>query len=108
MLPVDRHFFRSAPRLAGSLTRLDTAWEAIRDHAQGDGVAALRLREAAALLASSRWACRAAQARTETRGMHRRLDAPESQPAQARRLTIAGIDQPVLSFDSLPLEAAAS
>lgn len=108
MLPVDRNFFRSAPKLAVSLARLDAAWATIRDHAQGEGAAAFRLREAAALLASSRWAYRSAQARTETRGMHRRLDAPASDAAQARRLTIAGVDQPVPRFDSLSLEAAAS
>lgn len=108
MLPVDRNFFRSAPKLAGSLARLDAAWEAIRDHAQGEGAAAFRLREAAALLASSRWASRAAAVRTETRGMHRRLDAPASDATQARRLSITGVDQPTLLFDIEPAEAAAS
>jgi succinate dehydrogenase/fumarate reductase flavoprotein subunit len=108
MLPVDRNFFRSAPKLDGSLARLDAAWGTIRDHAQGSGATAFRLREAAALLASSRWAYRAALLRTETRGMHRRLDAAGSDPAQMRRISIAGVDQPSLGFDIQPAEAAAS
>lgn len=108
MLPVERNFFRSAPTLNASLTRLDAAWATLRDHGQGEGANAFRLREAAALLASSRWAYRAAAARSETRGMHRRLDAPAGAPALARRLTLAGVDQPVLNFDRPPQEAAAS
>lgn len=108
MLPLDRNFFRSAAKLGTSLARLDAAWATLRDHGHGTGAAGFRLREAAALLASSRWAYRAAQLRTETRGMHRRLDAPGSDDAQARRLSISGVDQPTLSFDIHPAEAAAS
>ena len=99
LLPIDRNFFRSAPKLARSLTRLDAAWSELRDHAQGTGHAALRLREAAGLLASSRWAYRAAEQRTETRGMQRRLDAPNRDPALARRLTVAGLNHVRTEFE---------
>jgi succinate dehydrogenase/fumarate reductase flavoprotein subunit len=108
LLPVERNFFRSAPKLAASLGRLDVAWEEVRDHAHGAGMAALRLREAAGLLASSRWAYRAAEARTETRGMHRRLDMPVSDPALARRITVSGIDRPRIELDARPAEVIAS
>ncbi|MFK8252885.1 FAD-dependent oxidoreductase [Ancylobacter terrae] len=108
LLPVDRNFFRSAPKLAASLARLDAAWEELRDHAQGSGMAALRLREAAGLIATSRWAYRAAELRTETRGMHRRLDAPQGNPALARRISISGVDRPLLAVDTLAPEVAAS
>lgn len=108
LLPVDRNFFRSAPKLASSLARLDAAWEDIRDHAQGTGAVRLRLREAAGLLASSRWAYRAAELRTETRGMHRRLEAPTSDPALARRITVSGVDRPALTFDTHERERAAT
>lgn len=108
LLPVDRNFFRSVPKLDGSLARLDAAWGTIRDHAHGSGAIAFRLREAAALLASSRWAYRTAKLRNETRGMHRRLEAPTSDPALARRITISGVDRPELAFDALAVEVAAT
>ncbi|MFD2141679.1 FAD-dependent oxidoreductase [Ancylobacter oerskovii] len=108
LLPVDRNFFRSAPKLAASLALLDAAWAELRDHAHGTGAAAFRLREAAGLLASSRWAYRAAEMRAETRGMHRRLDAPASDPAQSRRLSVIGVDRPRLAFEPHTTEVAAS
>jgi succinate dehydrogenase/fumarate reductase flavoprotein subunit len=108
LLPIDRSFFRSAPKLARSLTRLDAAWDELRSHAHGKGHAALRLREAAGLLATSRWAYRSAEVRTETRGMHRRLDIPATDPALARRITVAGLDRPMAAWDQHPAEALAS
>jgi succinate dehydrogenase/fumarate reductase flavoprotein subunit len=108
MLPVDRNFFRSPSKLARSIERLDAAWDDLRDHAHGTGYQALRLREAAGLLASSRWAYRAADVRAETRGMHRRLDATASDPAFARRITIGGVDRPWLEWDAAPAEVLAS
>lgn len=108
LLPVDRNFFRSESKLAASIARLDDRWKEMRDHAHGSGATGFRLREAAGLLASSRWAYRAAAMRTETRGMHRRLDQPASDPALARRISISGVDQPHVGFEALASEAVAS
>ncbi|MFT3987903.1 FAD-dependent oxidoreductase [Aestuariivirga sp.] len=108
MLPIDGNFFRSGAKLATSLDRLDGVWSSLRDHARGSGHAALRLREAASLVATSRWAKRSAEARTETRGMHRRTDKPASDTAFLRRNLITGIDAPVLTWDRPTARALAS
>jgi len=55
--------------------------------------AVLRGREAAAMVATARWAYRTAIARTETRGMHKHMDFPTLDPAQQRRLITSGLDQ---------------
>jgi succinate dehydrogenase/fumarate reductase flavoprotein subunit len=99
MLPLDRSFFRSGEQLTRSLRRLDGMWTAIRDHSAGDGQRALRTREAAALIASSRWALRSALARSESRGMHIRLDMPAIDIRQTHRFIVSGIDDPVITPD---------
>ncbi|MGY2288211.1 hypothetical protein, partial [Pseudomonas gingeri] len=46
----------------------------------------LRRREARSLLKVSRWSYKAALLRQESRGIHRLLDRPHSQPAFAKRI----------------------
>jgi succinate dehydrogenase/fumarate reductase flavoprotein subunit len=96
MLPLDRNFFRRESTLRASLERLDACWADLRAHARddgrGDGVVALKVREAAALTATSRWAYRAALARTESRGIHRRRDVPGSDPAFVCSIHATGLD----------------
>jgi len=93
MLPLDRNFFRREATLRRSLDRLDGCWADLRGHALGDGLDAVRLREAAALTATSRWAYRSALARAESRGMHRRSDRPEPDPGLACSLHASGLDE---------------
>jgi succinate dehydrogenase/fumarate reductase flavoprotein subunit len=93
MLPLDRNFFRRAATLRRSLDRLDAGWVHLRRHGLGEGLAALKLREAAALTATSRWAYRSALAREESRGMHRRRDRPSTDPGLARSLRVSGLDE---------------
>jgi succinate dehydrogenase/fumarate reductase flavoprotein subunit len=45
------------------------------------------------MLAHSRWMYHAALQRAETRGMHRRVDQPEQDPVQRRRLLVGGLDE---------------
>jgi succinate dehydrogenase/fumarate reductase flavoprotein subunit len=92
MLPLDRNFFRAAATLHQALDRLDDCWADLRQHAQADGVAAVKTREAAALTATSRWAYRSALARAESRGMHRRRDVPHADPGFACSLHVSGLD----------------
>lgn len=92
MLSVERSFFRSGPALTRSLARLDGLWRDARGHLAGNGAAAIRTREAGALLATSRWALASALLRNESRGLHRRTDAPEIDPAFAHRIRAAGLD----------------
>ncbi len=107
MLPPRKALFRSGAALQASAGRLDTLWTGLRDHAGADGPAALRSREAAALIAHARWCLRAALARTESRGMHNRTDAPARDPGLAHRLVIAGLDQVDARPHWAPAEAAA-
>ncbi|CAO3428413.1 FAD-dependent oxidoreductase [Azospirillum endophyticum] len=104
MLPYDKTIFRRGPALARSLSLLDGVWRDLRDHLHGEGSAnageTVQARESAALTAVARWCTRAALDRTESRGMHLRVDAPASDPALARRLIVGGLDRPWSRFES--------
>jgi succinate dehydrogenase/fumarate reductase flavoprotein subunit len=89
----DEPFFRQEVTLHRSLDRLDGCWDDLRRHGLGDGLAAVKAREAAALTATSRWAYRSALARTESRGMHRRRDMPSADPDFACSLHASGLDE---------------
>jgi len=107
MEPPEKNLFRTGENLAASLTRLDAMWSALRHRAPAtDG--AWRAREAAAALATARWCLTSALARTETRGMHKRLDLPATDPSQARRLIVSGIDTPRVSPQARPARERAA
>jgi succinate dehydrogenase/fumarate reductase flavoprotein subunit len=89
MLPLERNFFRRADTLQQSLGRLDAAWSDLGRQARTEGLA----REAAAMIATSRWAYASALARSESRGMHRRLDAPSFDPNFTCAFEAAGLDR---------------
>lgn len=91
VLPLDRNLFRSGPVLRNSLARLDELW-ADAVPAVDAGANPQRAREAVAMVAHARWMYRAADARTESRAMHRREDHPATSPHWARRLRIGGLD----------------
>jgi succinate dehydrogenase/fumarate reductase flavoprotein subunit len=107
MLPLDRNFFRREVTLHRSLDRLDACWADLKRHEPGDGLAAVKAREAAALTATSRWAYRSALARAESRGMHRRRDMPNADPGLACSLHVSGLDEVrVVRADGLTIAAA--
>jgi hypothetical protein len=63
------------------------------------------------MVAHARWMYEAAGARNETRGMHKRADAPATDPGLQHRLLVGGLDDvwvkpdptlPVHSTDPLP------
>jgi L-aspartate oxidase len=91
MLPYDKTIFRQAETLSASFERLDGLWHALRDHA-APPADPLKLRETAALLATARWSLTAALARRESRGMHRRVDAPQIDPALTHRILVGGLE----------------
>jgi len=97
-LPYEKSIFRDGDKLSRSLAVLDGAWREARDHLAGDPV---KSREAAALVATARWCYGAALARTESRGMHQREDAPWLDPAQTHRLTVKGLDKVVIRAEPL-------
>jgi succinate dehydrogenase/fumarate reductase flavoprotein subunit len=101
--PYDKNYFRSEAALTASLGTLDDLWKRIAAGLHGgDGyppqgtgaaTARLRAREAAAMTAHARWMYNAARERTETRGMHKRADHPELDPAQRQRRFVGGLEQ---------------
>jgi succinate dehydrogenase/fumarate reductase flavoprotein subunit len=93
MLPLERNFFRRAERLRESSARLDAAWSDLNRQGRGEGLAAFRAREAAAMTATSRWAYASALVRAESRGMHRRLDAPSTDPDLICSLEVSGLEE---------------
>ncbi|MEJ0028561.1 MAG: FAD-binding protein [Rhizomicrobium sp.] len=101
-LAYDKNLFRSEKKLTRSLAKLDGAWSEIRVRNAEPGPASLRLREAAAMLAASRWSSRAALARGESRGMHQRTDRPATDGALAHRLLASGLDRIDVAADLAP------
>jgi len=95
----DKNIFRRGDVLAASLERLDRIWRELADHGRAEGRAGLRLREAAALVAAGRWSKAAALARRESRGMHRREDAPNLDPRLASRQRAQGLDRIFTRFE---------
>jgi len=106
ILPLDRNFFRTRRSLERSLAQLDAAWTGLRSTSIVPGIAALHAREAAAMTATARWSYSAALARNESRGIHRRLDAPATDPAQAHPITVSGIDTIRVGSDTTTVRKA--
>jgi len=92
VFPYERNWNRSGDRLQESLARLDAQWHRVRQAAAPEKQQLVRGREALAMLATARWMYRSALGRTETRGMARRSDHPELDPAQRHRLVSGGLD----------------
>ncbi|WP_030270424.1 FAD-binding protein [Streptomyces sp. NRRL B-24484] len=93
VLPYDKNYLRQGDTLGSSLRVLDDAWRQLRAGLRGEGRDAIRARQAAALAANARWMYRSALARTESRGMARRLDFPDQDPAQHHRIATGGLDE---------------
>lgn len=109
VLPYDRNYFRDGATLQRSLAVLDDVWQRSREGLGGTGAGALAARRAAAMTAHARWMYTAASARTESRGMARRTDHPDTDPAQHHRIVVSGLDRiRVRTQDAptLPLEVA--
>jgi succinate dehydrogenase/fumarate reductase flavoprotein subunit len=93
MFPLDKNLFRSDRGLRASLGVLDGLWDDV--HGAAAAVTAREVqkaREAAALVATARWAYASALARRETRGMHRRTDYPALDENQQHTLVVSGLD----------------
>lgn len=93
VFPYDKNYFRHEGVLTGSVGVLDETWSWIRESLGGTGEETIRARQAAAMTAHARWMYRAALTRTETRGMAKRLDFPDQDPAQHHRIVVGGLDE---------------
>lgn len=92
VFPLNINYFRTQSGLSEALARLDTLWTRVATATAADESQILALRQAQAMVATARFMYRAALARTETRGMHRRDDFPKQDPAQHHRLILSGLD----------------
>ncbi|MGI5217752.1 FAD-binding protein [Nocardia sp. CA-290969] len=92
VLPYDKNYLRHGAVLTESLATLDDIWATVRETLGGTNEQRVRTRQAAAMTAHARWMYHAALARTETRGMAKRLDFPGQDPDQHHRLITSGLD----------------
>lgn len=77
-----------------SLRVLDGLWETAGAGLSGSvGREQVWARETASMIANARWAYRSALERTESRGMHRRVDFPDSDLNQRQRILVSGTDE---------------
>ena len=97
--PIDKNFFRSDAGLRSSLGVLDDLWARSRSSLAAAGADSIRTREAAGMLAVARWSYRSALTRTETRGMHQRVDHPDTDEGQQHRILSGGLDDVWTSID---------
>ncbi|NMG36650.1 FAD-binding protein [Azoarcus sp. TTM-91] len=102
ILPIEKNVFRSLGGMQASLQRLDGLWGQHRHRLLGGSVReVVEARETAALLAGARWIYRAARQRTETRGLHRLQEHPQTDPAQRDRILVDGLDEIRVSREPL-------
>jgi len=94
VLPFEKNYFREGGRLRRALGELDQLWSELGTlDAPEDPLAAVHLREAAAMTATARWMYTSALARNETRGMHKRLEHPTLDEAQEHRILVGGLER---------------
>lgn len=93
VFPYERNLFRSDLGLTQSLERLQALWREAQARPAQNARDVVRGREAAAMVATARFMYASAQARTETRGMHKRSDHPGRDAAQQRRLVVSDLEE---------------
>lgn len=92
MHDYDRALWRRQATLAQSAQALQAIWRDLADHGHARGAALVALRETAAMAAGARWTTAAALHRTESRGLHIRIDHAQTSPRQSARLILSGLD----------------
>lgn len=103
ILPYDKNLFRSEKGLLSSLGKLNGLWRDVQGIPKtGTAREQQRSREAAALVAAARWAYFSGLERTETRGMHKRLDYPQLDPNQRHYLISGGLDKVWVRREAAP------
>ncbi len=104
VLPLDGGFFRNHDRLVAISDRLATFWQDESWRLQRT----TKVREVEALIATARWATHSALLRKESRGLQRRTDFPETNPAMAKPIDSGGVDNIWASFQTEDRVSAAS
>jgi succinate dehydrogenase/fumarate reductase flavoprotein subunit len=94
VFPYDKNIFRTEEGLLKSLGKLEQLWRTVQGTPDQETAQKLiRSREAAALVAAARWSYFAGLERKETRGMHKRLDYPQTDIEQRHYLAVGGLDK---------------
>ncbi|WEK03408.1 MAG: FAD-binding protein [Candidatus Devosia phytovorans] len=91
ILPLDRSFFRTGAQLDASAQALETSWADALAHQ--DGTDYPKARETLAMAATARWMVASSRQRSESRGIHRRTDLKQTDPAQTHRIASGGLDR---------------
>lgn len=102
VLAYDKAFWRTEASLSAGLARLAAPWRDVLDHRRAEGLDQVAARETAALLATARWSLAAALARRESRGLHVRVDAPDTDPTLGRRLLVGGLGEIWTRYEAAP------
>jgi succinate dehydrogenase/fumarate reductase flavoprotein subunit len=103
VFPYDKFMFRTEKGILASLSQLEHLWAEVQKIPQHDTAQQLvRSREAAALVATARWAYYAGLQRTETRGIQKRLEFPTLDPNQRHYLRVGGLDKLWTRADPVP------
>ncbi|MDV7086253.1 FAD-binding protein [Rhodococcus opacus] len=93
LIPYEKNYLRDGVRVQGALDELESLWTALSLGLGGDsGDERVRARQAAAITAVGRWMYHSTLARTETRGMSKRADYPDLDPAQHHHVLTGGLD----------------
>ncbi|MFC8525712.1 FAD-dependent oxidoreductase [Nocardia sp. NPDC057227] len=94
LIPFEKNYLRHGDRVRPALAALDGIWESAVAGLGGDsaGDGRVRARQAAAITAVGRLMYASTLARTETRGMSKRADHPELDPAQRHHVLSGGVD----------------
>ncbi|WP_349536244.1 FAD-binding protein [Rhodococcus rhodochrous] len=92
LLPVEKNLLRGGPRLQAALGQLEGLWADATRSLGASGEERVRARQGAAITAVGRWIYHSALARTETRGMSKRSDHPDLDPAQHHHVLTGGLD----------------
>lgn len=94
LIPFEKNLLRHGDRIEPALAELDALWDrAVRGLRGETGEERIRVRQAAAITAVGRLMYRSTLARTETRGMSKRADHPDQDPAQHHHVLSGGLDR---------------
>ncbi|MCU0542772.1 MAG: FAD-binding protein [Oscillatoriaceae cyanobacterium Prado104] len=108
VFPYDRNYFRTENGLAASFNRLNYLWQEIRNSEIAEDKNIVRVREAAAMVATARWMYGSALERQETRGMHKHEDYPDLDPNQQHYLISGGLDNVWVKAEPLRVKTDSS
>lgn len=104
VFPVERNFFKTQQTIDEDLAKVNYLWNELKIRGISEKKNASYEREIAAMLATARWTLVSANERKETRGLHNRLDYPETDPNQRHRVIVKGVENPTVRFEQVKTE----